>query len=265
VRSFAAMSTETLTATLIGGPTLLIELGGLRILTDPTFDSPRSYEPRPGVHLTKTAGPAMSAEAVGAIDLVLLSHDHHMDNLDESGRALLERASTVLSTPSGAERLGSPARGLANWETVEIPRPDGGSLRVTGLPAQHGPDGSQHLVGEVIGFLLAGEDLPTVYVSGDNASLEVVRRVAERTGPVDVAVLFAGGAQMPYLGDAYLTLPSAQAPEAARLLGARTVLGIHCDSWAHFSDDRTSLERAFAGAGLGQLLAELPPGQPVEI
>ncbi len=259
------MSTETLTATLIGGPTLLIELGGLRILTDPTFDPPGAYEPRPGVHLTKTAAPALAADAIGAIDLVLLSHDHHMDNLDESGRELLEHAGTALTTPSGGERLGPLARGLANWDTVEVARPGGGVLRVTGLPAQHGPDGSEHLVGEVIGFRLEGEDLPSVYVSGDNASLEVVREVAERTGPVDVAVLFAGGAQMPYLGDDYLTLPSAWAPEAARLLGARAVLGIHCDSWAHFSDDRTSLERAFAGVGLGHLLVELPPGEPVEV
>jgi len=41
------------------------------------------------------------------------------------------------------------------------------------------------------------------------------------------------------------------------------VLGVHCDSWAHFSDDRTSLERAFTAAGLGERLVALPPGQAV--
>jgi hypothetical protein len=46
----------------------------------------------------------------------------------------------------------------------------------------------------VTGFVLSGEGLPTVYVSGDNASLDVVRTIAGRVGPVDVAVLFAGGA-----------------------------------------------------------------------
>ncbi|GAA4096207.1 hypothetical protein [Nonomuraea soli] len=43
---------------------------------------------------------------------------------------------------------------------------------------QHGPDGTEHLVGEVTGFVLSGEGLPVVDVSGDNASLEVVKRIA---------------------------------------------------------------------------------------
>jgi L-ascorbate metabolism protein UlaG (beta-lactamase superfamily) len=65
----------------IGGPTLLIEMAGMRLLTDPTFDPPTQYEAR-GVMLKKTAGPAVSAEVVGPVDAVLLSHDQHLDNLD---------------------------------------------------------------------------------------------------------------------------------------------------------------------------------------
>jgi hypothetical protein len=60
------------TLTLIGGPTVLIELDGLRLLTDPTFDPPGEYQG--GVLLKKTAGPALSAEEIGAVDAVLLSH-----------------------------------------------------------------------------------------------------------------------------------------------------------------------------------------------
>jgi L-ascorbate metabolism protein UlaG (beta-lactamase superfamily) len=97
-------------------------------------------------------------------------------------------APLVLSTASARERLGGPVRVLGNWESYEL----GGGVRVTGVPAQHGPDGSEHLVGEVTGFVVEGEGLPRVYVSGDNASLDVVRGVAGRFGPVDVAVLFAG-------------------------------------------------------------------------
>jgi L-ascorbate metabolism protein UlaG (beta-lactamase superfamily) len=46
------MATDLLTATLIGGPTVLLELGGFRFLTDPTFDPPGSYQAK-GIVLTK--------------------------------------------------------------------------------------------------------------------------------------------------------------------------------------------------------------------
>jgi hypothetical protein len=51
-------------------------------------------------------------------------------------------------------------RALPPWETAELPRPGGGVLRVTAVPAQHGPDGSEPLVGEVTGFVLSGDGLP---------------------------------------------------------------------------------------------------------
>ena len=50
---------------LVGGPTLLLERGGFRVLTDPTFDSPSKQEAG-GVGLEKTAGPALTADEVGA-------------------------------------------------------------------------------------------------------------------------------------------------------------------------------------------------------
>jgi len=82
-------------------------------------------------------------------------------------------------------------------------------VTVTAVPAQHGPDGSDELQGPVIGFLLAAPDLETVYVSGDNASLDVVRAIAERAGPIGVAVLFAGAFQLERkFAGAYLTLSS---------------------------------------------------------
>ena len=102
---------NTATITLIGGPTALIELGGLRFLTDPTFDDPGHYQ-LGTVTLTKTAKPALLADQVGEIDAVLLSHDQHPDNLDLAGRALLPKARRVLTTKAGAARLGGNAEGL---------------------------------------------------------------------------------------------------------------------------------------------------------
>ena len=61
------------------------------------------------VHQDRRPG-AWRSEDVGPVDVVLLSHDHHADNLDDLGRALLPTAPTVVTTRSGARRLGSPGR-----------------------------------------------------------------------------------------------------------------------------------------------------------
>ena len=59
--------------TYIGGPTALIEIGGVRLLTDPTFD-PAGTDYK---STKKLIGPAISAQQIGRIDVVLLSHDEH--------------------------------------------------------------------------------------------------------------------------------------------------------------------------------------------
>ncbi|MDH6132763.1 L-ascorbate metabolism protein UlaG (beta-lactamase superfamily) [Kitasatospora sp. MAA4] len=242
---------QQVTVHVFGGPSTLIEVGGLRFLTDPAFDAPGDYPRGNGNVLTKTAPSSVDPADLGPIDAVLLSHDEHPDNLDHSGRALLATVPLVLTTRSGAQRLGGgAARGLAPWESFELTRPDGGVLTVTAAPALHGPEGCEPIIGEVIGFVLTAADLPTVYVSGDNASLALVREVAERFGPVDTAVLFAGAARTANFDGALLTLDSAQAAEAAAILSARSVVPAHFDSWAHFSEGRGDLVDAFTAAGL---------------
>ena len=87
---------------------MLIEAAGRRLLTDPTFDPPGgAYRFGWGTGSRKTAGPAIAAAALPPIDAVLLTHDHHGDNLDPSGRALLPAARAVVTTTSGARRLGA--------------------------------------------------------------------------------------------------------------------------------------------------------------
>ncbi|MEV6617096.1 MBL fold metallo-hydrolase [Streptomyces sp. NPDC051051] len=234
---------------VFGGPTALIEYGGLRFLTDPTFDAPGAYDSG----LTKTAPASATPADIGRIDVVLLSHDEHDDNLDRTGRALLADVPLTLTTPSGAGRLGGTARALADWETFDLDRPGGGTVTVTGVPALHGPGAREDLepvVGEVVGFVLTGDGLPTVYVSGDNAQLGLVKEIADRFGPIDTAVLFAGAVRTPVLDHALLTLDSVQAAEAAQILGARRIVPVHFDSWAHFTEGRDLLVAAFAAAGL---------------
>ncbi|MDL2078652.1 MBL fold metallo-hydrolase [Streptomyces sp. GXMU-J15] len=249
---------SNLSIRVLGGPTAFFDYGGLNFLTDPTFDTPREYV-RPGRPTQrKLAPPSAQPAELGRIDVVLLSHDEHADNLDDSGRALLADVPLTLTTPGGGTRLGGTAQGLADWESVELERPGGGTVTVTAVPAIHGPgprEAVEGVLGEVAGFVLTGEGLPSVYVSGDNASLDAVKEIADRFGPVDTAILFAGAPRSPHFFDgAALVLDSAGAAEAARVLDARRVVPVHCDSWAHFTETREDVVAAFQAAGLADRL-----------
>src|SRR5690348_11176364 len=205
--------TNATTIQPIGGPTALLTYGGLRILTDPTFDEPGDHS-RPGssIALRKLTGPALEPAALLPVDLVLLSHDHHADNLDDAGRAFLPRAATVLTTTAGAERLGGNAVGLEPDQTADLDLPEG-AVQITAVPAHHGSSEMFERNGPVVGFVLRGDGRPTIYVSGDNASVDVVREIASEHGPFDAAILFAGGAQVPerWGDDVLLTLDAARA------------------------------------------------------
>lgn len=249
------MTRQDCAAMVVGGPTVVLDVGGLRIVSDPTFDDPGAHG-----YLTKTAGPAVAEDQLGPVDLVLVSHDNHPDNLDDRGRVLALAAPLLLTTRSGAGRLGPPAVGLAPWTSHTVPRPGGGELTVTAVPAVHGPeDGERDADGfvncEVIGFVLSGPDLPAVYVSGDNASIGTVEEIARRSPAIDVAVLHAGAARVPgKFRDRALSLDSIRAAAAAAILGAGLVVPAHYDGWAHFSEGRADLERAFDDAGLAARL-----------
>src|SRR5579871_3771647 len=113
-------SVRQLYLTHIGGPTILIEIGSLRLLTDPTFEA-EGYQYQAGTQIIrKTTSPRIPASALPPLDAVLLSHDQHGDNLDPAGRALLSQARQTLTTPAGAVRLGGNAQGVNPWQTVTL-------------------------------------------------------------------------------------------------------------------------------------------------
>jgi L-ascorbate metabolism protein UlaG (beta-lactamase superfamily) len=272
--------TANLTVRAAGGPTAVLEVGGFRLVTDPTFDAPGEYVRDGAPSLTKTAPAAFGPDDIGAVDAVLLSHDQHPDNLDRSGRGYLSQVPVTITTSSGAERLAGAGRvggsvsgsvngvvtGLRPWEATTLTRPDRSEMVVTAVPARHGPEGCEPVTGEVTGFVLTGDGLPSIYVSGDNAWLGAVERVADRFGPVDVAVLFAGAASIPArLGGTLLTIDSAQAAEATRILGARAAIPVHFNSWSHFTEGADVLAKAFSHAGLADRLQLLAPGSQVTV
>ena len=91
--------------THIGGPTVLVEVDGWRLLTDPTFDPPgRSYRFGWGTGSRKTAGPGdRRRRSSGRSTRSCSRHDHHADNLDPAGRALLPSAGVVVTTVAGRQ------------------------------------------------------------------------------------------------------------------------------------------------------------------
>jgi L-ascorbate metabolism protein UlaG (beta-lactamase superfamily) len=246
------------TLTLVGEPTLLIEIAGVRLLTDPTFDPPGLYQSGP-VTLEKRTGPALAADELGPVDAVLLSHDQHADNLDHAGRALLDAVPATLTTRAAAGRLRGTARGLAPWETVEVVGAGNARLHVTAAPARHGPVGIEPIAGDVIGFLV-GVEAPgdAIYVTGDTVWYEGVAEVARRFRP-RLVILFAGAAQT--RGSFHLTMDSNAAIEAAHAFPDAQIIAVHTEGWTHFTEGRDALARAFAALGLGERLRSLEAGK----
>ncbi len=238
---------HTVNGTLIGGPTLVFTYAGLRVITDPTFDPPGEYG-----GLTKLRGPALPVPRLGALDLALVSHDHHPDNLDGEGRAVLSQVPVVLTTSAGAARVPGTI-GLEPWTSITV-----GAATVTVVPASHGPEGVAEDTGPVVGFVLEADGWPTVYFSGDNSEVSVAAEIAAAFPDVSLAILCAGAARVANRGPAPLTLDAARVIEVAGLWPAATIVPIHIDDWAHFSEPReTFLDKVSAASGR---LTVLEPG-----
>lgn len=96
----------------VGGSTVVIDVGGLRFVSDPTFDNPTDYG-----GLRRTRGPAIAAADVADADVVLVSHADHIDNLDASGRAFVTADVAGGAAPSPRLRddeAGAGARSAAD-------------------------------------------------------------------------------------------------------------------------------------------------------
>ncbi|GAA0599098.1 MBL fold metallo-hydrolase [Streptomyces crystallinus] len=241
------------TATHIGTATVLLEIDGVRLLTDPVFDpAPAEYRHDPVV-LRSTAGPALTVDDLPDIDAVLLSHDDHPDNLDATGRTLLA-GRPVLTTESGAARLGDRAVGLAPWSSYAL-EVRGTALRVTATPGVHGP------VGDVVGFVVEAEgETEALYISGDTVHVDALDEIGRRFS-IGTALLHLGAARIAAFGDGrLLTMDAAQGAALTCSLGAHTAVPVHYASWQHFTEDREQITAAFTTAGLADRLRWLTPG-----
>lgn len=254
--------------THIGGPTTLIEVGGWRILTDPTFDPPgRRYFFGWGTTSRKLAGPSIPPGELGPVDAVLVSHHHHGDNLDPSARELLPTWGTTLTTRKGARTLGNGAIGLVPWETTTLKAPGKETITVTATPCRHGPVGSDPITGPVIGFSLAwaGQENGELWVTGDTVLYPALQEVPARLR-IGTVLLHLGSVRFRYLsGWLRYTMDAREGAELIELVDPTHVVPVHYEGWSHFQQGRASAEAVLARSPLADRITWLDPGEDVTL
>ena len=241
--SFAMPSSSfksTISVTHISTATAILSIDEINFLLDPTFDKSGVFKQESGYMLTKTDDPALGLEDLPVIHAVLLSHEDHLDNLDPSGRTMLN-GRLVFTTLDGAKNL-SPrpgVRGLAPWESVELTL-NGHQFKITGTPTQHLPGG------ECTGFVLESptfgvnevDGLPNVvYVSGDTMPIPELVTELPKKYHIVVALLNLGKAVAPVPPvPIQITMGSEEAAKMTHDIGAEKMVPLHYESWKHFTE-----------------------------
>ena len=192
----------------VGHATVLVEIDGVRLLTDPLL--------RPRIlHLRRLGG--IAVPALGEVDAVLISH-LHFDHLDLRSLQQLGRDVPVV-VPRGAgellERKGfTSVTELAVGEDLRV-----GALAIRTTPALH--DARRGLIGrraEPMGYVIDGSS--SVYFAGDTDLFDGMASL----GPIDIALVPIWG-WGPSLGPGHLNPRTAA--EAVRRTGATTAIPIH--------------------------------------
>jgi L-ascorbate metabolism protein UlaG (beta-lactamase superfamily) len=118
----------------------------------------------------------------------------------------------------------------------------------------------------VIGFALFSVDAPqrAIYISGDTVWYEGVAEVAQRF-TVRAALLNLGAARVPEVGPYHLTMTASEGVQAAGVFPNATIIPLHFEGWAHFSEGREEIARSFAAAGLSPRLCWPKPGEAIRI
>ena len=196
--------------TFVGHSTVLLEIGGARILTDPVLRDRV-------LHIRRHVG-AVAPEVVERIDAVLISHLHpdHLDppslkkRLGRDTRVIAPAGSAKLLRRYGLKHVDEVAAG--DWAEI-------GGARINAVPVEH--DGRRYPVGArvpALGYEVQGGS--TVFFAGDTAPFDM----SGLTG-IDVALLPIAG-WGPNLREAH-HLDARLAAEAAAAIGPRVAVPIH--------------------------------------
>lgn len=237
-------------------------------MTDPVLDRPgKFYHFGAGTFSKKYSTPAVRESDLGPIDLVLLSHDQHEDNLDKAGRAFMATVPMVISTKPAAKRIPGVV-GLADWESRSIVTTKVRDLKITAVPAQHASLRIlSPLAGKVIGFILEWEGQTGVYyISGDTVLFKGIYEISRRYPTIDTAFLHTGCAGFPYLtGPIHYTFHAREAAKAMEILKPRRTIPVHYDGWWHFREPVVTAMGRYSAAGVEDRMLWLTPGEPTDL
>lgn len=188
---------------LIGHSTVLLEMGGVRLLTDPFFGTWGNPA------YARVTPPALSRTEVGPVDAVLLSHNHwdHTDrtyfrSLSASVPVIAPRRSRWVTRLKGARAV----VGVRPWEALSV-----GDVRVTAVPALH--------MATTVGFVVEAPD-GVAYFAGDTYHRPFMREVGARFR-LDVALMPVTTYRIP------MTMGERGAVQAVRDLRVPCVIPIH--------------------------------------
>jgi L-ascorbate metabolism protein UlaG (beta-lactamase superfamily) len=249
----------------IGTATVLIQVGGFTLLTDPNFLHAGDHA-HLGYGLTsrRLTDPAVELDELPVLDACVLSHLHgdHWDRVAEEG---LPKRLPILTTRHAARKLRRrgfrEAIGLATWETARLRRGDAW-LQVTSLPAVHAFGVAGLLLPPVMGSMLElgrGPDVRyRIYVSGDTLLDRDLLRIPQRWPDVDLGLFHLGGTRV--LG-VRVTMDAGRGLAAVRLIGPRLAIPIHFDDYPVFRSPLSDFKRAVNRAGLAAKARYLARGE----
>ncbi|WP_343521978.1 MBL fold metallo-hydrolase [Pedobacter sp.] len=246
------------TATYVGGPTVVLHIGGFCIMTDPTLDPEgTSFVINEKMTESKLSGPAIIPEK--PVDIVLLSHDQHFDNLDGKGREYLKAVTATLTTKKGAERLKGNSIGLNPNDAKSYRSALGDEIKITATHARHGPAGIEKLTGDVIGFHIAvsGKHNFEIYITGDTVFYHEIENLGRTINPAYIFV-FAGAARP--RGPFNLTMGTNDVLDTAHVFPKSIIIPVHSEGWSHYTENNTNLTEAFEILGIKERLKILEPG-----
>ncbi|WP_432824567.1 MBL fold metallo-hydrolase [Dactylosporangium sp. CA-092794] len=256
-------------ATFIGTATVLLRLGGFTLLTDPNFlhRGQRAYLGH-GLWSRRRTEPALRPGQLPALDGIVLSHLHG-DHFDRVARRELPRELPVVTTPQAARRLRTwefgGALGLGVWEDVVWRRGDE-TLRITAVPARHGPPAVDLAMPQTMGSIIDWEGdgrRLRVYVSGDTRFRpRVLREIPRRFGAVDAALLHLGGTRI--LG-VLVTMDARDGVALAELVRPERIVPIHYDDYPVFRDPLSNFLQLASARGLGGRVRPVFRGETVDL
>lgn len=256
--------------TFVGTATTLLRLGDFTLLTDPNFlHAGEAAYLGYGLWSRRRTQPALDIDELPELDAVVLSHLHG-DHFDRVAKARLPRGLPIATTPSAARRLAASWRfrdtiGLRTWSYVELRKGDQ-TVRVTAVPAQHGPAGVHLLLpetmGSVIDWEVAGERRLRVYQTGDTLYRWWLREIPERLPGIDVMLVHLGGTRVLGL---LLTMDGEQGASLVDLIEPALTVPIHYDDYTVFRSSLGDFERAAQRRHLDHLVRPILRGETMDL